>query len=99
MFNIIVIVSVLLLARYRTWEKINKCVPIVELPQVVGFFEMFLDISFLHVKNKALSTEEHIQNCHFRAIQNDHKNQEAMYKPYLGSTWFLVVQAMKHGIF
>lgn len=40
-FNIIVIVSVLSLARYRTWEKINKCVPVVELPQVVGFFKCF----------------------------------------------------------
>lgn len=60
---------------------------------------MFLDVSFLHVKNKALSTEEHIQNCHFKVIQNDHKNLEVMYKPYWGNTWFLVVQAVEHSIF
>lgn len=51
-------------------------------------------------RDKALSTEEHIQNYHFRVIQNNHKGcvLESTYKTYLGSMFFLVVQAMEQRI-
>lgn len=68
-------------------------------PTSCGFFKkVFLGIFSCMLKNKVLSTEEDIQNCHFRAIQNAHEYLAAMYEPYLGNTWFLVAQAIEHSI-
>jgi len=51
-------------------------------------------------RDKALGTEEYIQNYDFKVIQNNHKDcvLESFYNTYLESIQFLVVQAMEQSV-